>query len=277
MGGGGRFVDERETDGCALRARKEVAMRFHLPSPSTAIAATALFVALGGTGYAASHAGAGGAPQRAAATKRVACPLKASMCSAIDRQIAAYVGSHTSALRGRAGSTGGRGATGPAGAVGAAGAAGAPGESYVPGPAGATGATGAQAVSAFSGRIGAFPSTSHVVFTQYGAPSGVSAANGSEDGVQTLSPSTPVTLSDFDALEDGLAVPAGDIVRAYIDVDGAEALACVIGAGQSSCGSGSSSVVVPAGSSLSIRIDADATNGGTISGFDLLFGFQATT
>lgn len=251
-------------------------MRFHLPSPSMAVAVSALFVALGGTGYAASHAGAGGAPARAAAAKHVSCPLKAGVCSAIDKQIAAYVTSHTSALRGRAGSSGARGATGPVGAVGAAGGAGAPGESYVPGPGGPTGVTGAQAVSAFSGQIAGVPSTTATLRTVFGAPAGVAGFNGAQGDVQTLSPSTPITLSDFDAFEDGLAVPAGDMIRAYIDVNGAEALACVIGAGQSSCGSGASSVVVPAGSSLSIRIDADATNGATISGFDLLFGFEAT-
>lgn len=255
-------------------------MRFHLPSPGTAVALTALFVALGGTSYAASHTGAGSAAQRVAAAKHRACPLKASMCSAIDQQVASYLSSHASTLRGRTGSAGPRGVAGPAGAVGPAGAAGAAGQSDLPGPAGPTGVTGAQAVSAFSGRIEAVPMTGAGGgdTSVFGAPTGMSTENGTEVDVQTLSPSTAITISNMAASEDGGPVPVNDKIVVRLDVNGDQEMACVIGAGQSTCDTGSNSVIVPAASKLSLGIEAQSgVSGAMIPGFNLLFGFEATT
>lgn len=258
-------------------------MPSHISSRLTAVAATAVLAAIGGAGYATAQAGATGQPHAAAAAakKKATCPLKASMCSAIDREVAAYLSHHPGAAgkSGAKGATGAAGAQGMQGVQGAQGTQGAAGQSDIPGPVGPTGATGAQAVSAFSGRIGLVSDTpaGNSGVTQYGAPAGLSSPNGTEVDVQTLSPSTEMVVSGFDAFEDGGAVPAHDSITLHLDVNGGEALACVIPAGQSACDGVQASVQVPPGSFLSIRIDSDATLGTTIPSFNLLFGFEATT
>jgi hypothetical protein len=70
------------------------------PSPALAIGAVALFVALGGTGYAATHSGSS--------------PTKAQ----VKKMIASYVKAHRMQLTGAAGSAGANGAPGQAGAAG---------------------------------------------------------------------------------------------------------------------------------------------------------------
>jgi hypothetical protein len=92
--------------------------RLTIPTPAMAVALVALFVALGGTGYALD--GGDRAVQARATPKRLNSTQKRQVISLIKRE--------TKTLA----------ATGATGATGAAGAAGAPG------PAGPTGATGAQ-------------------------------------------------------------------------------------------------------------------------------------
>jgi hypothetical protein len=93
--------------------------------------------------------------------------------------------------------------------------------------------------------------------------------------VQTLSPATAITLSNLDVAETGGAVsPEGEILVA-IAVNNTAPIRCTILGGQSTCTSGGTTIV-PAGSQLSIIIDTIAGPTG-IPGFDLLFGFEATS
>jgi len=98
-------------------------LRPRQPSPAMTVAMLALFIAVGGTGYAsqfrASH------PAAASKAKKPACVSSLALCrnvrSAVDREIASYVRAHRSQL---AGPTGGQGSAGGAGSPGAPGAAG---------------------------------------------------------------------------------------------------------------------------------------------------------
>lgn len=74
--------------------------RLRHPSPGLVVGAIALFVALGGTGYAATHSGSS--------------PTKAQ----VKKMIASYVNAHKNVLTGPAGSAGTTGAPGPPGAAG---------------------------------------------------------------------------------------------------------------------------------------------------------------
>jgi hypothetical protein len=133
-------------------------------------------------------------------------------------------------------------------------------------------------VSAFSGHVQSIPSTGagqvHVVF---GAPLGVSNANGTENAVQTLSPSMPINVSHLSVQETGLAVPPSDEIDATVRANGLTALSCAITAGQTACDSGAQTSSIPAGTPLSIGITTNASSGATIYSFDLLFGFEASS
>jgi hypothetical protein len=93
------------------------------PSPAFVLAAIALFVSLGGTGYAASQM-----------TARKSKPLTKAQ---VNKQIATYFNAHRSELQG---------ATGPAGKAGANGKAGSDGKDGKDGAKGETGATGPGAI-----------------------------------------------------------------------------------------------------------------------------------
>ena len=183
-------------------------------------------------------------------------------------------------ITGNAGSTGTTGTTGNAGSTGTTGVTGTPGSqgaNGATGSSGSTGSTGPQAVSAYGGHIVAVPSTTagndRLAF---GAPSGLSAQNTPESTVDALSPSTPITAQDLAVIETGPPVPAGDVIAVWLYINGAPSIDCVMAAGASSCESGSETAAVPAGSTLSIAVEADAVSGATIFPFDLLFGFEAT-
>ena len=106
----------------------------HAPSPATMISLVALFVALGGTGYALSIA-----PKNSVGSAQV---INGSLLSKdLSRKtVAALKGT-----RGPAGAAGVQGAVGPAGAIGPAGAT---------GPAGAAGATGSPGTTGAAGVAG---------------------------------------------------------------------------------------------------------------------------
>jgi hypothetical protein len=113
----------------------------------------------------------------------------------------------------------------------------------------------------------------------FGAPAGISNANGTEADVQTLSPEDTLVVSGLEATEDGGPIGLHDSITVRLDVNGSQAMACVIGGGGSSCNSGTEAVQVPGGSALSISIEPQSgpVSGTTIPGFNLLFGFEATT
>ncbi len=102
-------------------------MRMHMPSPAMGVALVALFVALGGTGYAAGggFSGDGSAPRAEAAARRGARRVQ----------------------RGPRGFTGARGPAGPQGAAG---------------PAGSTGATGPQGPAGTAKAFASITSTGRV-------------------------------------------------------------------------------------------------------------------
>lgn len=91
------------------------------PSPAFVLAAIALFVSLGGTGYAASRLTDGSGQAQAAKRKAAAKPLTASQ---VNKLIAAYFKKHRGSLTGPKGATGATGAPGARGADGAQGPAG---------------------------------------------------------------------------------------------------------------------------------------------------------
>jgi hypothetical protein len=99
-----------------------------LPSPAMGVAVAALFVALGGTGYAAGNLG--GHSHRATTTKA------SSDKRADSAQISSFFNSHKASLVGPAGPAG------PAGAKGATGASGPPGNTGPPGAPGTAKAYG---------------------------------------------------------------------------------------------------------------------------------------
>ena len=60
-------------------------------------------------------------------------------------------------------------------------------------------------------------------------------------------------------------------------VNGAAAISCVISAGATSCNAGSQTRERSRRKQLSISVQPNANLGATIFGFDLLFGFEATS
>jgi hypothetical protein len=105
-------------------------LRPRRPSPAMTVALLALFIAVGGTGYAS---GVRVLDPLAAASKakKPACVSAPALCrnirSAVDREIAGYVRAHRGQLVGPAGPQGAGGAAGIPGAAGTPGAPGVPG------------------------------------------------------------------------------------------------------------------------------------------------------
>ena len=105
----------------------------------------------------------------------------------------------------------------------------------------------------------------------------MSAQNSVESAVDAVSPSLPITVRDLEVSETGPPVPAADQIVISVYVNGSPSINCVMGAGATSCDSGSQGASVPAGSTLSVGVQTNATLGATIFPFDLLFGFAATS
>jgi hypothetical protein len=99
--------------------------RVRTPSPGTVIAVIALFIALGGTGYAASHfdGSAGGARQATTAAKKK--KARRVTTRTVNKLIAKFFAAHRAELTGATGAPGAPGAPGSQGATGPTGAAGA--------------------------------------------------------------------------------------------------------------------------------------------------------
>jgi hypothetical protein len=121
------------------------------PSPAMVIAWIALFVAVGGSGYAAARV-----------VRSVSSARKPSQQSLIKSAVAKYFKAHRSQLVGPAGPAG---STGPAGAPGAPGAPGNPGTTGAPGPTGPAGA------ASLSSRVAGPLSTESTTKVNLGGPS----------------------------------------------------------------------------------------------------------
>ena len=84
------------------------------PTPAFVLAAIALFVSLGGTGYAATTLTAGTSDHAQAAATKSKTLTKAQ----VNKLIGAYIANHQLSLRGPAGPAGPAGGAGPTGGTG---------------------------------------------------------------------------------------------------------------------------------------------------------------
>src|SRR5436305_4421547 len=195
------------------------------PSPALAIAMIALFVALGGTGYAASQAGGSGHAVAAKKAKVVRGPR---------------------GPRGRRGFPGGQGPQGPQGAQGAQGGQGAQG---VPGSTGATGTPGVSGSPAFGAVLGR--GVNVPAGPSFLAPSGQLAADADENNVSSFTPNADTTASDL-AVTLTVATGPTDTRTFTLRVGNADTtLTCTVPAGNTGCTS-TESVTIPGGSLISI-------------------------
>lgn len=158
------------------------------------------------------------------------------------------------------GVTGARGATGINGATGAAGPTGPTGETGPSGPEGGAGV--------LSGRIDGLTTGGYL---EYGAPSGLSTANGSESAVTTLSPNRTLSATDLSIRLTSAPGSGGERKFALL-VNGGVTLVCLVRGGETGCTSEGQSATVPAGSTLAILDKNDGV--GTSAATDMLFAFR---
>ncbi len=213
--------------------------RLSLPSPAMAVAVLALFVALGGTGYAALKL-----PKNSVSTKQ----LKKGAVKNADIGANAVTGPKVK--RGSLTASDFRAGSLPQGPKGDAGAPGAPGN---------------PASSAILGRGNAVGAG-----TSFLAPSGLAAANGNENLVSAFTPNTTIVASDLSV---SLSVAPGlaDSRTFTLRVGNANtALVCLVGGGTSTCNS-TGSVTIPPASLISIGSTSTGTPGLT----DVRFGWRA--
>jgi len=148
---------------------------------------------------------------------------------------------------------------GPAGPIGPAGPMGAPGPQGLPGPMGPPGVQGPPGPAGsvvMLARVNAIPATFVQALT-YGAPSGTSAANGTEDAVSMLSPNVALTAANL-AVRVTVVVNNNSARSFTLRVNGTDTLlTCTVPSLQFSCTS-NAAVAVPALSLLSIKSDRPA-------------------
>jgi len=179
------------------------------------------------------------------------------------------------------GTNGVTGLTGPIGPRGLLGPQGSPGPQ---GPIGATGATGPNGpFGIFTGRIRALPITGPPESSPvYGAPVGLAVASLRESDVTTLSPNIECTAQHLSVqLRDGPPT-SDDQYQFTLMVNGLPTVVTATCLGPptappgpgSSCNSGSAIVTVPAGSTLSIKVDIKVAIPVTLSDRYALFGWE---
>ena len=214
--------------------------KFVTPSPALLIAMIALFVALGGTGYAASQVAGG------------------------DHAVTAQ---KTKASHGLRGPRGFRGPQGPRGLRGPQGSQGPQGPQGSTGTQGPKGTNGSPAFAAVLGRGVTVPAGPSFL-----APSGQLAANANENNVSSFTPNATMTASDLAVT---LTVGTGptDTRTFTLRVGNADtALTCTVPPGNTGCTS-TKSVTIPGGSLISIG----STSTGTPDPTDVRFGWRATS
>src|SRR5215211_3987396 len=210
------------------------------PSPAMAVAVIALFVALGGSGYAARQSAGGGGDRASAAAKK-------------------------KVKRGPRGRRGPQGLQGPAGNTGGQGT---PGTNGANGTNGTNGTNGNPAFGAVLGRGVITVGTG----TFFLAPSGQSDASSSENSVDSFTPNATMTASDL-AIAVFDAPAPGSSRRFTLSVGHADtALTCTVPGGTTTCTS-TGSVTIPGGSLISMKSE---TSGGGIPTF-VRFGWRATS
>jgi hypothetical protein len=212
---------------------------FRTPSPALVVALIALFVTLGGTGYAASQGGGGDHANAAAKKKKKA----------------------KRGPRGRRGPRGFEGATGPQGPQGNAGAQGTPGTN------GTNGTNGSPAFGALLGRGVNVPAG-----TSFLAPSGQLAADANENNVSSFTPNATMTASDL-AITLTVANGPADTRTFTVRAGNADtALTCTVPEGNTGCTS-TATATIPGGSLISIG----STSTGAPTPTDVRFGWRATS
>lgn len=218
-------------------------IKLHLPSPALGVALLALFVALGGTGYAALSL-----PRNSVSSKQI---RKGAVRNA---DIASNAVTGAKVRRRSLDSTDFKTGSLPQGSKGDQGAQGPPG------------AGGSPAFGALLGRGVNVPAG-----TSFLAPSGQLAANANENNVSSFTPNATMTARDL-AVTLTVATGLGDTRTFTLRVGNADtALTCTVPAGNTGCTS-SQSVTIPGGSLISIG----STSTGTPSATDVRFGWRAT-
>jgi hypothetical protein len=176
------------------------------------------------------------------------------------------------------GSSGGRGDEGPTGPTGPTGA---------PGADGVDGAAGAAGVGLTSGRLNDVAVNDPPQHTFFGPAVGVANADTNESAVQTLSPNVATTVRDLavrltllpcdDALGSATSCGFPGSVVVALRVNGVDsALQCTIATPATTCDSGAATASIPAAARLSITIAGDLLGvpGHPVYDRDMLFGFQ---
>ena len=211
------------------------------PSPALVIALIALFVALGGTGYAASQVGG----DHATAAKK------------------------TKVKQGKRGPRGPRGPQGPRGLQGLTGPQGPQGAQGPQGPQGATGPQGAAGSPASGMLLGR--GVNVPAGTSFLAPSGQLASNANENNVSSFTANAPMRASDL-AVTLSVAVGLTDTRTFTLRIGNRDtALSCTVPPGNPGCVS-TGSVTIPEGSLISIG----STSTGNPMPTDVRFGWRAT-
>jgi len=222
-------------------------IKLHRPSPALAIALLALFVALGGTGYAALNLprnSVGSKQLRKSAVRNVDIASNAVTGAKVRRRSLDSTDFKTDSLP-----------RGPKGDQGAQGTQGSPG------------ASGSPAFGALLGRGVNVPAG-----TSFLAPSGQLAANANENNVSSFTPNATMTASDL-AVTLTVATGLGDTRTFTLRVGNADtALTCTVPPGNTGC-TGSQSVTIPGGSLISIGSTSSGAPGAT----DVRFGWRATS
>jgi hypothetical protein len=222
-------------------------LKLQLPSPALAIALLALFVALGGTGYAALAL-----PKNSVGSNQIRKGAVKNPKIASNAVTGAKVKPRSlNPSDFRAGSL----PQGPRGERGAE------------GPRGAAGAAGNPAFGAVLGRGVAVPATPSFL-----APSGQLGADANENNVSSFTPNATMTASDL-AVTLTVATGLTDTRTFTLRVGNANtALTCTVPPGNTGCTS-IQSVTIPGGSLISIG----STSTGAPMPTDVRFGWRATS
>jgi hypothetical protein len=218
-------------------------IKLHLPSPALGVAVLALFVALGGTGYAALKL-----PNNSVGSKQI---RKGAVKNS---DIAPNAVTGAKVKRGSLNGTDFKAGAVPQGPRGDQ------------GPQGTPGAAGSPAFGAVLGRGVNVPAG-----TSFLAPSGQLLFNANENNVSSFTPNATMTASDL-AVTLTVATGLADTRTFTLRVGNADtALTCTVPAGNTGCTS-TQSVTIPGGSLISIG----STSTGAPSATDVRFGWRAT-
>jgi hypothetical protein len=253
----------------------------------TILAALVTVAVVAGVAYAAADGGGSARAYSACVSRSNGVLYLAHPCEPGDRRVALGA-KGTAGRRGKPGTAGPAGAVGQTGPKGDTGAQGNPG---APGSAGATGHTGATGATGATGPTGADTGTGLLAriktasscanlpnngCSDFGSPSGTSNSSNTESDVTMVSPNTTLTARDL-TVTLTTAVSNNSNRSFTLRVAGVDtALTCTIGSFGSTCSTAAATtVVVPAGSLISIHDNAPAAFS-TLMG-DALVSLRLTT